>query len=94
MDSPGVYDFRKVVEIPSKPAHQIVYVSADNRFRLYVNGQWVGEGPARGDLQHWRYESFDVAPLLHAGRNVLAARVWNFGAQSPSAQISLRTGFL
>jgi hypothetical protein len=32
--------------------------------------------------------------LLHAGRNVLAARVWNFGAQSPSAQISLRTGFL
>ena len=24
----------------------------------------VGDGPARGDLSHWRYERFDLAPYL------------------------------
>ena len=38
--------------------------SADNRFILYVNGARVGDGPARGDLTHWRYERFDLAPYL------------------------------
>ena len=44
------------------PATYIVRVSADNRFILYVNGKRVGDGPARGDLTHWRYERFDLAP--------------------------------
>lgn len=90
----GVFDFRKIISLKGAPKQCLVHVSADNRFQLYVNGQRVGEGPARGDLQHWRYEEFDIAPLLHKGDNVIAARVWNFGDQSPAAQISLRTGFL
>ena len=50
--------------LPSVPASYPVRVSADNRFILYVNGQRVGDGPARGDLTHWRYELFDLAPYL------------------------------
>ena len=61
------------------PASYPVRVSADNRFILYVNGQRVGDGPARGDLAHWRYERFDLAPLLHAGKNLITATVWNWG---------------
>ena len=90
----GVFDFRKVIPLSAVPKRCMVNVSADNRFQLYVNGQRVGEGPARGDLQHWRYEQFDIAPLLHKGTNVIAARVWNYGDQAPAAQISLRAGFL
>jgi alpha-L-rhamnosidase len=90
----GIFDFRKIISLNASPRQCVVHVSADNRFQLYVNGQRVGEGPARGDLQHWRYEEFDIAPLLHKGTNVIAARVWNFGDQTPAAQISLRTGFL
>jgi len=90
----GVFDFRKIISLKAAPEQFVVHVSADNRFQLYVNGKRVGEGPARGDLQHWRYEDFDIAPLLRKGDNVIAARVWNFGDQSPAAQISLRTGFL
>lgn len=93
-NAPGVYDFRKIVRLDAAPSRCVVHVSADNRFLLYVNGKRVGEGPARGDLQHWHYESFDIAPLLHAGPNVVAARVWNFADQAPAAQISLRTAFL
>lgn len=86
--------FRKIISLPTLSSSYPVHVSADNRFWLYVNGRRVGDGPARGDLAHWRYESFDLRPYLHRGSNVLAARVWNYGNQSPAAQISFRTGFL
>ena len=76
------------------PAHFLVHVSADNRFLLHVNGRYVAEGPARGDLFHWRFETVDLGPYLQAGQNVVAAIVWNFGEMSPVAQMSSRTGFL
>ncbi len=91
---PGVFHFRKVIALASAPATYKVLVSADNRFTLFVNGQRVGDGPARGDLQHWRYETFDLGRYLHAGENVVAATVWNFGIYAPMAQVSDRTAFL
>src|SRR5437868_2622905 len=90
----AVLYFRKRVELANPPRRFVVNVSADNRFVLYVNGQRVGSGPARSDLEHWRYETFDIGPLLKAGDNVFAAVVWNFGARSALAQISDRTAFL
>src|ERR1700722_12353689 len=77
-----VFHFRKVLDVSLKPERFIVRVSADNQFLLHVNQQRVGAGPARGDLAHWRFETYDLAPFLHAGRNTLAATVWGFGAQS------------
>lgn len=91
---PAVFHFRKVFQLETKPAHFKVEVSADNRFRLFVNGIRVGEGPARGDLAHWRYESFDLGPALHLGKNVVAAEVWNYGIYAPLAQMSDRSAFL
>jgi hypothetical protein len=90
----AVVHFRKSIALASRPEHFIVHVSADNRFHFYVNGERVGEGPARSDPSHWRYETFDLAPYLHAGNNVLAATVWNFGVRAPLAQMSDRTAFL
>jgi alpha-L-rhamnosidase len=91
---PLVLHFRRAVNLPSVPAKYPVRVSADNRFILWVNGQRVGDGPARGDLIHWRYELFDLAPFLKAGENLIAATVWNFGVYAPIAQMSDRTAFL
>jgi hypothetical protein len=90
----GVFHFRRVLELPSRPEGFVVHVSADNRYRLFVNGQVVSSGPQRSDLMHWRYETVDLAPHLRAGRNVLAALVWNWGPSRPVAQFSHRTGFL
>jgi alpha-L-rhamnosidase len=91
---PIVLHFRRTVQLASKPSTYIVRVSADNRFILYVNGQRIGDGPARGDLTHWRYETFDLAPYLKAGENLVTATVWNFGVYAPIAQFSDRTAFL
>ncbi len=91
---PLVLHFRRSLDINPVPARYVVRVSADNRFILYVNGHRVGEGPARGDLGHWRYERFDLAPLLKPGENVITATVWNWGVYAPVAQMSDRTAFL
>lgn len=90
----GVYHFRRAFDLPAKPAKFAVHVSGDNRYELYANGVRVSWGPARGDLQHWRYETVDIAPQLRAGKNVLAAVVWNDGRYKAVAQISLETGFV
>ncbi len=91
---PIVLHFRRVLKLGQIPASYPVRVSADNRFILYVNGKRVGDGPARGDLGHWRYERFDLAPLLKPGENWITATVWNFGVFAPIAQMSDRTAFL
>jgi alpha-L-rhamnosidase len=93
-DGYGVWHFRRTLELPSRPEKFIVHVSGDNRYRLFVNGQSVATGPERSDPAHWRYRTIDLAPFLNAGRNVLAAVVWNWGAARPVAQFSRRTAFL
>ena len=93
-DAFGVFHFRRAFELPARPDRFVVHVSADNRYRLFVNGQQVSSGPQRSDLMHWRYETVDLAPHLRAGRNVLAALVWNWGKERPVAQFSRRTAFL
>ena len=90
----GVFHFRKSFEVKKTPDEFIIHISADNRYRLFVNGKAVCFGPARGDLAHWFYESIDIAPYLKPGNNLLAAEVWNFGDLKPWAQFSLKTALI
>src|SRR5579863_324128 len=89
-----VLHFRKLIDVAQPSEHFRVNVSADNQFILNVNGKEAGRGPSRADLGHWRYETYDIGPLLHAGRNSLAATVWHWGTHAAVAQMSERTGFL
>jgi len=90
----GVYHFRRTFELQAKPESFVIHASGDNRYQLFVNGEKASTGPARGDLNHWRYETIDIARYLRSGRNVLAAVVWNFGSLAPMAQTTNQAGFL
>ncbi|TDQ11100.1 alpha-L-rhamnosidase-like protein [Pedobacter metabolipauper] len=90
----GVYYFRKTITLDSKPGSFKVHVSADNRYKLYVNEVLVSMGPARGDTYNWNYETVDLAPYLKQGANTLAALVFNEGPYQPVAQISFRTALM
>lgn len=91
----GIYHFRKTIEMPDVPDKYVVHVSADNRYKLYVNEVLVSLGPARGDIYNWSFETVDIAPYLKKGKNILAAVVWNYAEQKPVAQMSLnQTGFI
>ncbi len=90
----GVYLFRKSITLAAKPGSFMIHVSADNRYKLFVNERLVSLGPARGDLDHWNFETLDIAPFLRDGKNIIAAIVWNEGEWRAEGQISLRTGFI
>ena len=91
----GVYHFRKSIDLAEAPNKYVVHVSADNRYKLYVNGTFVSLGPTRGDVYNWNFATVDIAPFLKAGKNTLAAVVWNYAERKPVAQVSFnQTGFI
>lgn len=90
----GVFHFRKAFTLDAVPGQFVIHASGDRRYQLYVNGKRVAEGPASGDLNYWRFETVDIAAHLRAGRNVIAAVVWNFAALAPMAQMSHETAFI
>jgi hypothetical protein len=69
--------FRRRFDYDGGPAR--LHITADSRYTLWVNGVYVGQGPVRAWPQHWRYDTYDLAPHLHAGENVVAILVNHYG---------------
>ncbi len=90
----SVVHFRKTFNLDEKPESFIIHVTADNRYRLFVNGHDICEGPQRSDTWHWRYATVDIAPFLRDGKNLIAAQVVNWGHHRAISQFSNKTGFL
>lgn len=90
----GVYYFRKKIESEVIPKTFPVYISGDNRYKLYINEQLASIGPARGDVAHWNFEIVDLAPYLKEGSNIVAAIVWNDGKDRPEPNMTHQTGFI
>lgn len=88
---PAVVAFRCRLRLPTAGKLRL-HVSADERYRLFVNGQHVGRGPQRGDAEHWRFESYDLE--LRRGGHVLVAVVQMLGDLAHCAQLSSRPGLM
>ncbi len=79
--APNAYvRFRRTLEIAS-PTGLHIEITADARYWLWVNGGFVGAGPARAWPTHWSYDRFDLTPRLRPGRNAIAVLVnhWRAG---------------
>jgi alpha-L-rhamnosidase len=90
----GVFQFRKNIVLSEVPTPFIIHLSADNRYKFYVNGKEISKGPVRSDNRNWNFETIDIAPFLSKGENVLSALVWNQGEYKGVAQHSEMTGLI
>jgi len=54
-------------------------ISADSRYWLWLNGEFLGSGPVRSWVNHWKYDEYDLAGLLRDGANTLAVLVNHWG---------------
>ncbi len=90
----GFFVFRKVVELGGGDLQGSVRVSADQRYRLYVNGQFVGYGPQADTRRRWRCDPWELGSFLKAGRNVIQAVVVNYGFEAAFWQETERCAFL
>ncbi|MFC5407500.1 alpha-L-rhamnosidase C-terminal domain-containing protein [Cohnella soli] len=76
--------FRRSFALPAEGAGKLVVrVSADSRYRLYLNGKSVSVGPCKGDRYTHHYETVDLTEHLLPGMNVLAAKVLHFTVSEP-----------
>ena len=90
----GIYLFRKSFDLDSKATTFPIYISADNRYKLYINGELVGTGPAKGDLFNWNFDIIDLAQYLKKGKNTIAVKIWNEAEFRPEFQITYQTGLI
>lgn len=70
-----LFHFRKELSLDILPETALINISADTRYRLYINGVSVSFGPCKGDDQVWYYETVDIAPYLQVGQNIICASV-------------------
>lgn len=72
-------DFRYDFSLTARPSPAHFYITADQCYMFYVNGQYVGRGPARGYQFSWPYDEYDLTPFLRSGHNWISIRVYNAG---------------
>ncbi|MBB6051500.1 alpha-L-rhamnosidase C-terminal domain-containing protein [Armatimonas rosea] len=75
--------FRKEVIVACVPKQALAYLSADNAYRLWINGVLVARGPADIGMDYhrvptgkWFYDTVDLAPYLKPSVNTIAAEVF------------------
>ncbi|QCX37669.1 alpha-L-rhamnosidase [Aureibaculum algae] len=86
--------FRRTFDLKAMPEKFIVHLSADNRYRLFVNGKYIISGPSSSDINNYRYETIDIANELIVGKNIIAAEVVNFGEYRKASSMTFQTAFI
>ena len=56
-----------------------IRISADDYYKLYVNGNFIGQGPAPAYNDVYRYNEYDLTQFITAGRNVIGVHVYYQG---------------
>ncbi|MEM1137615.1 MAG: family 78 glycoside hydrolase catalytic domain [Bacteroidota bacterium] len=71
--------FRYNLTINDLPKEATFHLYAANLYHLKVNGMMINTGPLRAFPQNPSYDSYDLAPFLHKGKNVIAVKVLHDG---------------
>ena len=79
---------RKKFTLSHIPNSTFIDITADDYYKLYINGEFVGQGPAPAYHFRYFYNRYDISGYLKPGDNVIAVhiyyqglinRVWNSG---------------
>ncbi len=73
---------RKTFELDSVPERAPLYITADIFYQLWINGEYVAFGPARGYDKSKPFDEIDVGRFLKRGENTFAIRIYNPGRGS------------
>ena len=75
-----------------------IYITADDYYKLYINGRFVNQGPTPAYPFHYNYNVIDVTPFLTQGINTIAVhtlyqglinRVWVSGDEQHGLLLDL-----
>jgi alpha-L-rhamnosidase len=57
-------------------------LTASTIYRVYLNGEFVGSGPARAAHDYYRIDDYDISRLTREGENVLAVEVAGYNVNT------------
>lgn len=82
-DAPEAGWFRKEITLADAPLRVAAWVTADMKYRLWINGHLASRGPADigrdfagGDTHRWFYDYRELMPFFRKGKNVIVAEVF------------------
>ena len=76
--------FRYDFELDTLPATAPLVITADQTYKLHVNGQYVCRGPMRGIQENWHFDTPDIFPFLKKGHNWISIEAHNPGRSTYS----------
>lgn len=71
--------FRKKIYLPEPCEQALLYITADDYYKLYVNGRFVTQGPANSYAFCYYYNEVDITTYLQPGENLIAVHVYYQG---------------
>lgn len=75
--------FRREFKLSTGPVVSFpLHVFADTRYRLFVNGRFLGSGPARFVTQHPEFDTFELRDDLVSGDNAIVVEAYFYGCSS------------
>ena len=86
--------FRKDFDLEDVPVDSKIYITADQSYRLYINGKYICRGPARGYQSHWPFDEVDVSDKLKKGHNWISVIAYNPGCSNFQYRHEGIAGFL
>lgn len=69
-------------------------ISADSKYKLFINEIFIGRGPCRSDLQHYSYETYEITDEIFSRENIITVEVLSFGNGGPVGEIHDRPGLI
>ncbi len=74
--------FRAVFPRPANGAIPVLRLTGSTLYRIFLNGQFIGHGPARGPHGYFRVDEWPLPPEIIKKTNVLAVEVAGYNVNS------------
>lgn len=74
--------FRGVIIANSQKKPTILRLTGSSLYRVFLNGEFVGHGPARAGHNYYRVDELDLTQKLKTGENILAIEVAGYNVNS------------
>jgi alpha-L-rhamnosidase len=73
--------FRAVL-VSQQPARMVLRVTASSIYRAFLNGEFLGYGPARAAHGYYRVDEWDLTEKAQPGKNLIAIEVAGYNINS------------
>lgn len=79
--------FERDFELNRDPCSDVrLAITAETRYRVWINDEWVADGPARGYPHSRYYDDLEVSSFLKPGTNRIRVSVTHFGVDTFQSQ--------